>query len=108
MTAAELLDLLDQTLVRIQELLPSSEQAWLDDEVKRLAVERLWITAGNVAEAYRRVTDHAERVEPWSRLYTYRNWLAHVLPPDHSPLRAYRESSSALPGLLQQVRALRA
>jgi hypothetical protein len=52
-TAEEALDALLLTLDQLLRMLPSSKSAWNEDDVVRLAVERLWITAGNLAEAYR-------------------------------------------------------
>ncbi len=55
MTAEELLHALVATLEQIQQLAPAEKQAWGADERTALAVERLWIEAGNVAEEYRRL-----------------------------------------------------
>ena len=45
-----------ETLQRIADLVPETFVAWKVDEVRRLAVERLWITAGNLAEGLPRLT----------------------------------------------------
>ena len=55
----------------------------------QLAVMKLWIDAGNYAEAYRRAIDVAARVEPWSQLVGYRGILAHQLPEDLNPDRLW-------------------
>lgn len=44
---------LHATLQRIADLAPTTLADWQADEVRRLAIERLWITAGNLAEAHR-------------------------------------------------------
>ena len=53
MNSAALLATLAGTLRRIEALRPSDKQVWDADEVRRLAIERLWIAAGNLAETYR-------------------------------------------------------
>lgn len=82
MTADELVDALVETLNKLRKILPSTKNEWENDESVRLAVERLWIEAGNTAEAYRRVVDLPTGVEPWAELAGYRNLLAHALPGD--------------------------
>lgn len=47
MNSAALLATLAGTLRRIEALTPSDKQVWDADEVRRLAIERLWIAAGN-------------------------------------------------------------
>lgn len=54
MTADELLSALVDVLRELQALVPEDKTAWDHDRVTRLATERLWITAGNLAE----VEDH--------------------------------------------------
>jgi hypothetical protein len=67
--ADPLLGELEATLLRLTVLLPAERTVWDDNEVLRLAVERLWIYAGTTAEAYR-VTAGLERgTPPWSELY---------------------------------------
>jgi len=83
-TADEALAALLETLEEIRQVLPADKQTWDSDSTVRLAVERLWIIAGNVAEEYRRVTGIATGVEPWAELAGYRNRLAHALPGDLS------------------------
>jgi hypothetical protein len=81
-TAEELLYALVATLEHIQQLAPAERQASDADERTALAVERLWIEAGNVAEEYRRLAHVDPAVDPWAELYQYRNRLAHALPGD--------------------------
>jgi hypothetical protein len=53
-TVDELLEALIATLEHIERLVPTDRPAWDADERTPLAVERLWIEAGNTAEEYRR------------------------------------------------------
>lgn len=50
MDPAELIATLDATLVRISRLAPENKASWDADDLRQLAIERLWITAGNLAE----------------------------------------------------------
>ena len=50
MTADEVLDALIATLEQLRQMLPGDKAVWDDEVLVRLAVERLWITAGNLAE----------------------------------------------------------
>lgn len=84
MNPAELLGALHTTLVRIQQMAPDSKTSWDADEVRQLAIERLWITAGSLAEAYRKVVGLSAGVEPWAELYGYRSILAHALLDDRA------------------------
>lgn len=76
MTPDALLEALEEVLAKIQSLTPQDKQVWADDEVLRLALERLWITAGNLAETYRLSADLPSGVAPWAELYGFRNVLA--------------------------------
>ncbi len=60
----------------------------------RLAVERLWITAGNAAEEYRRAVSVDVGVEPWAELSGYR-----TASPTRFPVTLRRTGS----GLTQQA-----
>ena len=70
----------------------------------RLAVERLWIVAGNTAEEYRRAARIDAGVEPWSEFSAYRNRLAHALPGDLSSDRIWADTTSDLPRILDDLR----
>jgi hypothetical protein len=50
-TTDEVLDALVATLEQLRQILPGAKAKWDSDVLVRLAVERLWITAGNLAEA---------------------------------------------------------
>lgn len=107
MNPAELIATLDATLVRISRLVPENKASWDADDLRQLAIERLWITAGNVAEAYRTATGLPSGVEPWAELYGYRSILAHALPDEIAPDRIWHETVADLPRILEQVRAAR-
>ncbi|MBK5223918.1 MAG: hypothetical protein JJE52_13815 [Acidimicrobiia bacterium] len=72
----------------------------------QLAVERLWITAGNVAEEYRRCAELPRSVDPWSQLYARRSKYAHALVGDLSPARVWNETIDELDELIAQIGAL--
>jgi uncharacterized protein with HEPN domain len=104
-TAVHLLDVLEATLLRIQGLTPADKPSWDAEEVVQLAVERLWITAGNVAEDYRKAAGVPAGIDPWAELYTFRSVLAHALPGEVAPERVWSESVADLPRLLEDVRS---
>ncbi len=68
MTADEVLVALVVALEQLRQVLPDDKTVWDNDVLVRLAVERLWITAGNLAEAYRIEEGIAAGIEPWSDL----------------------------------------
>lgn len=84
MNSRETVDALIGALEQIRSMLPMDKTIWDSQPVIRLAVERVWITAGNLAEAYRIDKGVGSGVEPWSELAGYRNLLAHALPGDIS------------------------
>jgi len=104
-TSGDTLDALTVTLEQIGRVLPNDKATWDNEPVIQLAVERLWITAGNLAEAYRIASGIGSGVEPWSELAGYRNLLAHALPGDISSDRVFAGSSTDLDRILDQVRA---
>jgi uncharacterized protein with HEPN domain len=104
---ADLLTEIEDVLQQIDGLLPTEQQAWQQDAVRQLSIERLWILAGNAAERYRRSADLSGGVDPWSALYEFRNVLAHQTPSERRPLRVWEEGLSDLPALLGDVRAAR-
>jgi uncharacterized protein with HEPN domain len=106
-TGDELLDALIATLEQIERLVPSDRPAWDADERTPLAVERLWIEAGNTAEEYRRSAHVDSAVDPWAELYEYRNRLAHALPGDIDRNRVWRDTTTDIRRLLADVRAAR-
>jgi uncharacterized protein with HEPN domain len=102
-----MLDALEATLLRIRALTPVDKASWGADELRQLAVERLWIIAGTIAEEYRKRAGLGSGVDPWAELYGYRSVLAHALPGQLSPDRVWYESVADLPRLLEHVRAVR-
>lgn len=80
---------------------PAEKASWDADLIVRLAVERLWITAGNAAEEYRRSEGIDAGVEPWAELTGFRNLLAHALPGDLSSDRIWADTTADLPRLLE-------
>ena len=104
MNASEALDALIATLEQLDELLPHDKASWDSDVVIRLAVERLWISAGNLAEAYRMEQGVPTGVEPWSELAGYRHLLAHALPGDLSPDRVFADTIADLGRILNDLR----
>jgi uncharacterized protein with HEPN domain len=105
-TADEALSALVETLELLHRVLPTTKEHWDGDEVVRLAVERLWITAGNVADEYRRTAGFDAGTEPWAELVGYRNRLAHALPGDLSADRIWFDTTADLPSILTFVRGL--
>lgn len=73
MIPRDLLGDLIATLEQLRQLLPSDKATWDGDLVARLAVERLWITAGNLAETYRIAAEIESGNDPWAELAGYRN-----------------------------------
>ena len=104
MTAAEALDALVATLEQLRRILPDDKVDWDNQVLVRLAVERLWITAGNLAESYRTEEGIAASIEPWSELAGYRHLLAHALPGDISSDRVFADTTVDLGRILKEVR----
>jgi hypothetical protein len=63
-----LVDHLVEVLEQIDELLPDDKAGWDADVRTRLAIERLWITAGNVAEVHRTSVGLDVGTGPWAEL----------------------------------------
>lgn len=93
MTPAELhAGLLVRTIGHIGELAALGRKRYDQDVLVRLAIQRLWITAGNYAEAYRAATETEHGQQPWSELYGYRSVLAHMLPEEINDDRVWFET----------------
>lgn len=99
------LDQLLQVLDQLQRVLPDSKAAWDAALTTQLAVERLWITAGNVAEVDRQLAGIDPGVDPWAEIVALRNRLAHALPGDIAADRIYAESVNDLAPLVADLRA---
>ncbi len=104
MTPEQARDALVTTLEQLGQIFPLDKANWDSRLVVRLAVERLWITAGNLAEAYRLGSGIESGVEPWSGLVGYRHLLAHALTGDISSDRVYADTSADLARLANEVR----
>jgi len=102
-TADELLGALVTALEQLRRIFPQQKATWDSEVLVRLAVERLWITAGNLAEAYRIEEGIAVGVEPWSELAGYRHLLAHALPGDLSSDRVFADTAADLDRILDEV-----
>ena len=107
MTGEELLAALLRTLDELAGLVALGRDRWDADRLVRLAVQKLWINAGNYAEEYRKLTGAAPGVEPWSALYGYRSVLAHQLEEHLSEDRIWRDTTANLDALRNEVRQAR-
>jgi len=79
-------------LEHLFQLAVSGRERYDTDVLVRLAVQRLWITAGNYAEAYRAAAGIQTGTQPWSELYGYRSVLAHMLPEEINDDRVWFET----------------
>ena len=104
MNADDALDALIATLEQLRQILPEDKSVWDNENLVRLAVERLWITVGNLAETYRIEEGIAASVEPWAELAGYRHLLAHALPGDLSSDRVFADTTADLERILSDVR----
>ena len=107
MTDAELVDALAATLANRRAILPSSKIEWDEDPLVRLAVERLWIMAGNTSAAYLRSVGLPAGVEPWGELAGYRNLLAPALAGDVSSDRVWADTTTDLDRIIYAIDRLR-
>jgi uncharacterized protein with HEPN domain len=102
-TSDEALHDLVDILKQLRQIFPREKETWNREIMVQLAVERLWITAGNLAEEYRIQKGIAVGVEPWSELIGFRHLLAHALPQDLSSDRVFADTASDLGRILDQV-----
>ncbi len=106
MSSESLAGEVEAVLMQLSVLLPSDKTVWDANQLLRLAVERLWIIAGNSAGEYRKSFDNESPViGPWRELYEFRSMLAHATLGELNHDRVWRESVRDLPRLLEQVRA---
>lgn len=89
MTAADLLAGLFRTLEQLSRLAALGRDRYDAELLLRLAIQRLWITAGNYAETYRVAAGVEAGTPPWSELPGYRSVLAHMLPEEISDDRIW-------------------
>lgn len=101
------LDDLDATLAHLAELVPDDKAAWDRDPTRQLAVERLWILAGNLAEIHRHEVGVPIGHDPWAELYDLRCVLAHQDPAQRNPDRVWAETHQDLDRIRAAVRSAR-
>lgn len=106
MTAADLLAGLVRSLDHLAELAALGRDRHDSHVLIRLAVQRLWISAGNYAEAYRVAVGVESGRQPWSELYGYRSVLAHLLPEEISDDRVWFETLKGAQRLRKELPAL--
>ena len=89
---------LRDALDRLDRLVKSGKDRYEAEETARLAVQRLWIAAGECARRYGVAASIDAGAEPWSTLWGYRNFLAHRLPSEVGDNRVWAETLTDLPG----------
>lgn len=87
----------------IEAALPGTVEEWRSSRIRQPAVQRLWILAGNLAEAHRVDASLNIKVQPWSELVGFRNRLAHMLPDGVDHDRVYAETTADLPRLRNDI-----
>lgn len=92
MIAAELLAGLRRALDQLAGLAELGRNRYDADVLMRLAIQRIWISVGNYAEAYRLSVGVAPGAQPWSEMYGYRSVLAHMLPEEINDDRVWFET----------------
>ena len=97
-TLVELARVLDQ----IADLVAAGREAFDTDPRQRWSIERLWIYAGNLAEAHCREHGLEDGVEPWAELIGVRHVYAHYTPDQIVPDRVWTDSVEGV-GRLQRV-----
>jgi uncharacterized protein with HEPN domain len=102
-SAAELRAGLRRTLEQISDLAGLGRERYDRDLLVRLAIQRLWITAGNYAEAYRAAIGAETGTRPWSELYGYRSILAHMLPEEINDERVWFETVEGVQRLQDEL-----
>ncbi|HLI53811.1 MAG TPA: HepT-like ribonuclease domain-containing protein [Acidimicrobiales bacterium] len=103
----EYLDALASILDQIGELLDRGRERYDGDLMVRLALQRLWIAAGESARLYCGATGTEVGVEPWSSLWGYRNVLVHHLLDDIDDDLVWVESSRDLSEYRTTIGAIR-
>jgi len=84
-------------------LVADGREAFDFDPRHRWSIERLWIYAGNLAEAHCRAERIEEGAEPWAELISARNVYAHYRPSQIVPDRLWAETVEAIDRLRQAV-----
>ncbi len=83
---------LSRRLEHLSQLAALGRERYDADVLLRLAIQRLWITAGTYAEAHRVAAGIQAGTAPWSELYGYRSVLAHMLPDEINDDRVWFET----------------
>ena len=97
-----LLGELAQVLGQLGELVANGREAFDSDPRQRWSIERLWIYAGNLAEAHCRAEGIDDGVDPWAELIAARNVYAHYRPSQIVPDRLWADTVEAV-GRLRQA-----
>ena len=84
------------TLERLAELVTEGKERYEAQPERRLAIQRLWIIAGECARRYCDATGVDPGIEPWSALWSYRNFLAHHVLAEISDDRVWEETITDL------------
>lgn len=105
MTARTLVAL-DRVLARIEELAALGRGRFDSDDLVRLAVERLWIYAGNLALAHCDDAGIPDGVGPWSEMIALRNVYAHYLPDQINPARVWADTDGDIARIRAEVAAV--
>jgi hypothetical protein len=98
-----LLGELAQVLDRLAGLVADGREAFDSDPRQLWSIERLWIYAGNLAEAHCRAEGIDDGVDPWSELISARNVYAHYRPSQIVPDRLWADTVEAIDRLRQAV-----
>jgi hypothetical protein len=102
-TLAELARVLDQ----VAEFVAAGREAFDTDPRQRWSIERLWIYAGNLAEAHCREHGVEDGVEPWAELIGLRHVYAHYTPHQIVPDRVWDDTVEGVGRLQRVVNAVR-
>jgi len=87
---------LTRTLDRLDEIFGEANRHFERDLPASLAVQRLWMAAGECARRYCDAEGIDIGTEPWSSLWGYRNVLAHRLLSEISDRRVWEETAQDL------------
>lgn len=83
---------LDRVLARIEDLVALGRDRFDSDDLVRLAVERLWIYAGNLALGHCDDSAVPSGIGPWSELIALRHVYTHYLPDRINPTRVWADT----------------
>lgn len=102
-TLAELARVLDQ----IAGLVADGREVFDVDPRQRWSIERLWISAGNLADRHCREQDLDDGLDPWSELIGARHVYAHYTPSQIVPDRVWHDTADGVERLRRAVGAAR-